>query len=69
MLLWIALLGALYVVFLIGFWSLCRMSATRPRRWTLSFEEEEQEVIARDSEHRDATVTVLSMGTGRALGI
>jgi len=69
MLFWFALLGALYIVALIAFWSLCRMSATRPRPWTLSPEEEAEFMEIPDSAHRDTPMAVLSMGAGRALGV
>ncbi|ACO34295.1 MULTISPECIES: hypothetical protein [Acidobacterium] len=69
MLFWIVLLGALYVAALIVFWSLCRMSATRPRPWTLSQEEDEQLVASLHSVRSDAQVAVLSMDAGRIMGV
>jgi len=64
-----ALLGFAYIALLVGFWSLCRMSATRPRPWTLSPEEESLVLVPCESMRRESPVTALGMGAGRPIGI
>jgi hypothetical protein len=63
-----ALLGFAYIALLVGFWSLCRMSAMQPRPWTRNPEEESLVLVPCDSMRREATVKSLELNAGRTIG-